>query len=154
MSYKLPKTLSCISSILTSVLVAVFLANDYKNISIDDLTYQEKLFTGFVIFSEINLGLIMFYIILSCMWSGMILCCNDEDTTTFQFSIYKILFILSGIGSNFYLFYRLIYESQIIDNLITASGWLLISNMFFVFLSTVTYKIYKLKYGKNNYQEF
>lgn len=150
MSYKLPKCLSCFSSIISVVLVAIFLINDYSQISIDDLTSDEKLFTGLLIYSEVNLSLIMLYIILSCIWSGMILCCNDNDNSTFQFSFSKIIFILSGIASNFYLFYRLINQKMIIDNLITTSGWVLIGNMFFIMLTTSIYKIYKICNKNNN----
>ena len=153
MSYKLPKILGCGSSILCTILVAVLLSKDYSNISISDLSKDEKIFTGLILYSEINLGLTMIYVILSCIWSGMILCCNDEDNTTFQFSITKILFILSGVASTLYLFSKLIYSDKIIDDLITTSGWILVGNMFFIILTTIINKIYVLcckNYNKLN----
>ena len=153
MSYKLPKCLSCFSSIISTILVAIFLANDYSQISINDLTSDEKLFTGLLIYSEVNLGLTMFYIILSCIWSGMILCCNDNDNSTFQFSCTKVIFILTGVASNIYLFYKLLNNKLMIDHLITTSGWLLVSNMFFIILVTMIYKIYKLNQKNDNYEE-
>ena len=148
MSYKLPKILSFSSSILSTILVAIFLINDYSNISISSLTKDEKVYTGLLLYSEINLGLSMVYLILSCFWSGMILCCNDKDTTTNNFSISKMIFILSGVASNFCLFFILIHNKIIIDSLLTASGWILIGNMLFIILTTVLYKIYKLNNKK------
>lgn len=154
MSYKIPKVLSCVSSMITTILVAVFLAKDYSNISIDNLSSDEKIFTGVLIFSEIILGLTMIYLTFACIWSGIVLCCNDEDKTTFQFSFYKVLFLLGCIASNFYLFYVLVTNRIMIDNLITASGWLLVSNMFFICIVGIINKIYQIRHKKKEYQEF
>lgn len=154
MSYKIPKVLGCVSSMITTILVAVFLAEDYSNISIDNLSSDEKIFTGVLIFSEIILGLTMIYLTFACIWSGIVLCCNDEDTTTFTFSFYKVLFLLGSIAANFYLFSVLVTNKIMIDNLITASGWLLVSNMFFICTVGIVNKIYQIRNKKNEYQEF
>ena len=156
MSYKIPKILSCTSSMITIFLVAFFLAHDYNKVNINNLTPDEKVFTGVLIFSEIILGFTILYLTLAGIWSGMILCCNDSDTSVFTFSFYKVIFLISGIISNFFIFSKLVTKRIIIDELITASGWLLVSNMFFIILITVINKIYQIreKKNRNDYEEF
>ena len=155
MSYKIPKIFSFLSSITSVFIVGLFLIQEYYNESYKGLTQSEELYSSLVVYSEVNLLACLLYITLSCLWSGVILCCNDKDESICQFSILKTLFLFSGIGTNIYLFILLIKNSEIINKKLTIAGWILISNLFFIILVTSINKIYVLsKENKNSYGKF
>ena len=150
MAYKLPKCIGFITSFITCIVSGGLLIKEKDNISFNQLTKDEKIFGGLLIFSEIFLLTLVSYFVLSCIWSGLVLCCNDRDNTVYQFSIYKILYLLGGIGAHIYLFITLLSNYIMINNDITISSWFLVGNLLFVFTVTTLNKIYNLCCIKHN----
>ena len=103
MSYKIPKIFSFCSSISSILIVGYLLLQEYYNSTYKNLTYDEKVYSGLVIYSESNLFFSLIYVILSCIWSGIILCCNDKDESICQFNILKVLYLLSGVGYIYFI---------------------------------------------------
>jgi len=151
MSYQIPKIFSFSSSIISVLLVGYYLLHEYYKSTYKNLTYNHKIYSSLVVYSELNLFLGLIYIILSCIWSGIILCCNDTDESICQFSIIKTTFLLSGVGTNIYLFYLLCINSSIVNYKMTVSGWILIGNLFSIILVTSINKLYFIiKHKKRN----
>ena len=152
MSYKIPKCLAFISSLMCALIVGGFLIDQSNEITFNSLNKNKRLYLILVIFSEISLAMCVIYFTLSLVWSGIISCYNDDYNTTFQFSVSKILFLLSNFGANIYLLYHLIYHTNYINDNMDLCSWLLVGNMFFIILSTILYKCYHL-YRKKNYED-
>lgn len=155
MSYLIPKIFSFISSISTIAIVGFFLIQEYYDNSYKNLEYNEKVYSSLVLYSELNLLFVIVYIILSCIWSGIILCCNDTDESICQFNLPKVVFLLSGVGTNVYLFILLTKSKSIVNKTLTTCGWMLIGNLIFVITVTSINKLYVLskKNNKINYGE-
>lgn len=144
MSYKFPKCIGFISSFITCIVAGGLLIKEKDNISFNDLSKDDKIFGGILIFSEIFLFTLVSYFVLSCIWSGLMLCCNDRDTTVYQFSLYKVIYLLGGIASYIYMFVILCQNSIMISNDVTLASWFLVGNFLFVVGITSLNKVYNL----------
>ena len=153
MSYKIPKCLAFISSLMCALIVGGFLIEQSNEITFNSLNKNKRLYLILVIFSEISLAMWVTYFTLSLVWSGIISCYNDDYNTTFQFSVTKILFLLSNFATNIYLLYHLIYHTNYINDNMDLCSWLLVSNMFLIMLSTILYKCYHLYHKINDYED-
>ena len=144
MTYKFPKCFGFISSFITCIVAGGLLIKEKDKISFNDLSKDDKIFGGILNFSEIFLFTLVSYFVLSCIWSGLVLCCNDRDTTTFQFSLYKVVYLLAGIASYIYMFVILCQNHMMISNDITLASWFLVGNFLFIVSVTSLNKVYNL----------
>ena len=153
MLYKLPIIIGTVSSSITLVFSIILLIKEYKTISFKDINHDERTYLECVIYSTIYLFLMLGYFLMTYLWTGLLLCCSDHDKPSFSFSVYRVIFVFSGICVNSYIFYLLIKHKNIINDYATTTGWILVINMLFIILATSLNKIYKLCCNKENKKE-
>jgi len=146
MLYKLPIIFGTISTTLTLFFTFVLFMKEYKTISFKKLEHnrEERTYLELVIFSTVHLLLMFGYFLLTYLWTGLLLCCSDHDKPSFNFSVWRVGFIFTGISVNCYIFYKLLTNKIIINDEATAIGWILVINMLSIIFVTSVNKCCKL----------
>jgi hypothetical protein len=144
MSKNIPLLLAFISSFICTIASGMLLIKERDELSFNDTSKHEKGYIVILIYAEIFLFLCICYYSIFFLWKRIGQCCNDTYNPTLTCSVYKILFLLSGIAADSYLFYHLIFHKDYINKYIDVASWILVGNIFFIILLNGIYKIYSL----------
>jgi len=146
MLYRLPIIFGTVSSALTLFLTFILFMKEYKTISFKKLehNHEERTYLELVIFSTVHLFLMFGYFLLTYLWTGLLLCCSDHDKPSFNFSVWRVGFLFTGVGVNCYIFYKLLTTKIIINHEATVIGWILVMNMLLIIFVTSVNKCCKI----------
>lgn len=130
---------SCLGTFLTN---GILMIKEKNLLNFSELNKNQDFYVGILIYTEIFLGLITFYNILFYIYKYFYKCCNDNEITS-SFSLFKMIFLLSGIVSHITLFYYLIKHKYYIDENIQHINIIFCSNFIFNFFIILFINIYK-----------
>lgn len=138
-------------SLFISIFSGILLVKEQNKLSFNNLNHDQKTYAVMLIYSNIYLLFCTGMILLSEIWYKIILCSNNDNNSIYSFGFFKIIFVLSGFVSIFYLFIHQIKYNDYIDDKIDTCSWLLIGNMIFILLVSFICKCIISK-NKNGYR--
>ena len=158
MKPNLPLILAFISTLTTSTLSGMFLIKEKDNISFSKADNNEKFYIIILIYSVIFTFIYACYYGIYLLLYGLGKCCDDNPNPQcypFNFTIYNLIFTISGILALIYIFFHAVLNKYHISKSMNLVTWLLIGNFIFIFLIVIINKIYNTYYNKSepNYRE-
>ena len=85
-----------ITSITTIVTNGILMIKEKNTLDFKTLTDKQDYYVGCLIYNECFMILLLTYIFLFYIYETIIGCCSEKSTVS-TFSVFKILFIISGI---------------------------------------------------------
>jgi hypothetical protein len=148
---KLLQIVLFITSISTIVTNGILMIKEKDTLDFKTLTDKQDYYVGSLIYNEFFMILLLTYIFLFYIYETIVGCCSDKSTVS-TFSIFKILFIISGIVSHVSIMFYLFIHSNYIDENITNISIIFTTNFLFSIVFTLGVNIYKC-YHKKDYDE-
>ena len=112
--------------------------NDFNN-----LNSYEKAYIVLLIYNECFIALILLYYILYYFYYCIYKTFNDRELSS-QYSIFKTLFIMTGIASNIYTLHVLIFNKNYIDENVNTINMIFAINFLFDVFLVVSFGIYRI----------
>lgn len=130
------------ASLGTVISNGVLMYQEKDQLDFNKLTKNQYFYIGILIYTEIFVGLIVLYNLLYYIYNFFYKCCNDNDLSS-SFSLFKMIYIISGIVSHLILIYFLIKNKNYIDDSIQNINIIFTGNLLISIFVIIVVNIYK-----------
>jgi hypothetical protein len=141
-----------IVSTITVVINGYFMLLEKDKLEFKELTKSERIYTISLIYNEIYLGLYIIYTFIYLLYYIFINCISNKSIEI-TFSLWKAIYLFSGIISHIYSTYILLFNPNYIDQNIQTININFTANIILCILSVIITKIISFYKKDVSYQE-